>query len=166
VKTPLFGVEVPVCAHELAQIDKGTGIAMICTFGDLTDVIWWRELQLPTRAVIGRDGRLVNETPEWITTSAGKDAYAALAGLKVNQAQQKIVEQLRASGEMHGEPEKIMHPVKFYEKGDRPLEIVTSRQWYIRNGGRDENLRAALLRRGGELTWHPDLFELGRGSQR
>ena len=159
VKTPLFSVEVPVCAHELAQIDKGTGIAMICTFGDLTDVIWWRELQLPTRAVIGRDGRLVNETPEWITTSAGKDAYAALAGLKVNQAQQKIVEQLRASGEMHGEPEKIMHPVKFYEKGDRPLEIVTSRQWYIRNGGRDENLRAALLRRGGELAWNPDFMQ-------
>ncbi|NCZ67356.1 MAG: valine--tRNA ligase, partial [Acidimicrobiia bacterium] len=156
VKTPLFGVEVPVCAHELAQIDKGTGIAMICTFGDLTDVIWWRELQLPTRAVIGRDGRLVKDTPEWITTSAGKDAYAALAGLKVNQAQQKIVEQLRASGEMHGEPEKIMHPVKFYEKGDRPLEIVTSRQWYIRNGGRDEQLRNDLLARGDEMAWHPD----------
>ena len=159
VKTPLFGVEVPVCSHELAQIDKGTGIAMICTFGDLTDVIWWRELQLPTRAVIGRDGRLLAETPEWITTVAGKESYGALAGLKVNQAQTKIVELLRASGEMHGEPEKIMHPVKFYEKGDRPLEIVTSRQWYIRNGGRDEKLRAALLRRGGELTWHPDFMQ-------
>ena len=159
VKTPLFGVEVPVCSHELAQIDKGTGIAMICTFGDLTDVIWWRELQLPTRAVIGRDGRLLAETPEWITTVEGKESYGALAGLKVNQAQTKIVELLRASGEMHGEPEKIMHPVKFYEKGDRPLEIVTSRQWYIRNGGRDEKLRAALLRRGGELTWHPDFMQ-------
>ena len=159
VKTPLFGVEVPVCAHELAQIDKGTGIAMICTFGDLTDVIWWRELQLPTRAVIGRDGRLLADTPDWITSSAGKDAYATLAGLKVNQAQTKIVELLRASGEMHGEPEKIEHPVTFYEKGDRPLEIVTSRQWYIRNGGRDEKLRAALLRRGSELTWHPDFMQ-------
>ena len=159
VKTPLFGVEVPVCAHELAQIDKGTGIAMICTFGDLTDVIWWRELQLPTRAVIGRDGRLLKDTPEWISTNTGKDAYGALAGLKVNQAQQKIVELLRNSGEMHGEPEKIVHPVKFYEKGDRPLEIVTSRQWYIRNGGRDEKLRAQLLDRGSEVTWHPDFMQ-------
>ena len=159
VKTPLFGVEVPVCAHELAQIDKGTGIAMICTFGDLTDVIWWRELDLPTRAVIGRDGRFLRDTPEWITSTTGSQAYEALAGLKVNQAQAKIVEQLRASGDMHGEPEKIMHPVKFYEKGDRPLEIVTSRQWYIRNGGRDSALRADLLRRGGELTWHPDFMQ-------
>ncbi|MFM7067936.1 MAG: class I tRNA ligase family protein, partial [Actinomycetes bacterium] len=159
VKTPLFGVEVPVCSHELAQIDKGTGIAMICTFGDLTDVIWWRELQLPTRAVIGRDGRLLAETPEWITTVAGKESYGALAGLKVNQAQTKIVELLRASGEMHGEPEKIMHPVKFYEKGDRPLEIVTSRQWYIRNGGRDQELRERFLKRGTELDWHPPFME-------
>ena len=49
-RTPLFGVEVPVVAHPLAEPDKGSGIAMICTFGDLTDVTWWRELQLPTRA--------------------------------------------------------------------------------------------------------------------
>ena len=45
--------------------------------------------------------------------------------------------------------------MKFYERGDMPLEIVTSRQWYIRNGGRDAGLRAALLARGQELAWHP-----------
>ncbi len=59
VRTPLFGVEVPVVAHPLAQPDKGTGIAMVCTFGDTTDVTWWRELDLPTRSVIGRDGRFL-----------------------------------------------------------------------------------------------------------
>jgi valyl-tRNA synthetase len=53
VRTPLFGVEVEVKAHELADPEKGSGVAMICTFGDLTDVIWWRELQLPTRSVVG-----------------------------------------------------------------------------------------------------------------
>ena len=62
VRTPLYGVEVPVLAHELAQPDKGTGIAMICTFGDTTDVTWWRELNLPMRAIIGRDGRLARPT--------------------------------------------------------------------------------------------------------
>ena len=159
VKTPLFGVEVPVCAHELAQIDKGTGIAMICTFGDLTDVIWWRELNLPTRAVIGRDGRIVTDMPEWITSATGTANYTTLAGKGVKQAQTAIVEMLRLSGDMNGEPEPITHPVKFFEKGDRPLEIVTSRQWYIRNGGRDEVLRAALLKRGDELAWHPDYMQ-------
>ena len=159
VRTPLFDVEVPVVAHELAQIDKGTGIAMICTFGDLTDVIWWRELNLPTRPVIGRDGRIVADMPDWITSATGTANYAALAGKGVKQAQTAIVEMLRLSGDMNGEPEPITHPVKFFEKGDRPLEIVTSRQWYIRNGGRDEVLRGALLKRGDELAWHPDFMQ-------
>ena len=156
VRSPLFDVEVPVVAHPLAQPDKGTGIAMICTFGDLTDVIWWRELRLPTRSIIGRDGRLLADAPDGITSEHGLAAYASLAGKGVKQAQTAIVELLRESGEMLGEPRPITHPVKFFEKGDRPLEIVTSRQWYIRNGGRDDDLRHDLLARGNELTWHPD----------
>lgn len=156
VTTPLFGVEVPIVAHHLADPEKGTGIAMICTFGDVTDVTWWRELQLPTRAVVQRDGRLQAATPEWITAPAGAAAYAELAGKTVKQAQKRIVELLTESGELLGDLRPITHPVKFYERGDRPLEIVTSRQWYIRNGGRDASIREAMLRRGEELTWHPD----------
>ena len=156
VTTPLFGVEVPVLAHRLADPEKGTGIAMICTFGDTTDVTWWRELQLPTRTLIQRDGRLQTEVPAWITTPQGRAAYGELAGSTAKQAQRRIVELLRDRGELIGEPEPITHPVKFYERGDRPLEIVASRQWYIRNGGRDDDLRAALLARGDELRWHPD----------
>ena len=159
VRTPLFDVEVPVCAHELAQIDKGTGIAMICTFGDLTDVIWWRELDLPTRAIIGRDGRILTDAPEGLTDTTGLSRYAQLAGKTVKQAQAVIVEMLRESGALQAEPRAIAHPVKFFEKGDRPLEIVTSRQWYIRNGGRDENLRNALTARGNDLAWHPDFMQ-------
>ena len=155
VITPLFGVEVPVVAHPLASPEKGSGIAMICTFGDVTDVIWWRELQLPTRAIIGRDGRILEDAPEAITSDAGRAAYAELAGKTVFSAQQRIVELLEEAGVMEGEPKPITHPVKFYEKGDRPLEIVTSRQWYIANGGRDEALRAGLLERGQELDFVP-----------
>ena len=156
VRTPLFDVEVPVLAHPLAQIDKGTGIAMCCTFGDLTDVTWWRELQLPMRAIIARDGRLIADAPQVITSDRGVANYALLAGKSAKQAQTAIATMLAESGEMVGEPRPISHPVKFYEKGDRPLEIVTSRQWYIRNGGRDADLRNQLLERGAQLTWHPD----------
>jgi valyl-tRNA synthetase len=155
VVTPLFGVSVPVVAHPLAQPDKGSGIAMICTFGDVTDVIWWRELQLPTRAILGRDGRLLDEAPEAIDSEAGLAAYAEVAGKTVFAAQQRTVELLRESGELLDEPRPITHPVKFYEKGDRPLEIVTSRQWYISNGGRDEELRSSLLARGETLDFVP-----------
>ena len=73
VLTPLFGVPVPVLAHELAEPDKGSGIAMICTFGDLTDVTWWRDLGLPTRSVVGRDGRLAPApfgSPGWESVDA------------------------------------------------------------------------------------------------
>jgi valyl-tRNA synthetase len=156
VRTPIFDVEVPVVVHPLAQPDKGTGIAMVCTFGDTTDVTWWRELDLPTRSVIGRDGRIVAAEPAWLASDAAKDAFGSLAGLTVKQAQNRMVELLRESGDLHGDPRPITHPVKFYERGSRPLEIVTSRQWYIRNGGRDQDRREAFLTRGKELAWFPD----------
>ena len=159
-RTPLFDVEVPIVAHHLAQPDKGSGIAMICTFGDLTDVIWWRELNLPNRAIIGWDGRLLPEAPEAITNPAGLENFAALAGKTVFSAKQTIVEMLQASGDMVGEPKAITHPVKFFEKGDRPLEIVSTRQWYLRNGGRDEALRARLIELGKQLKFHPDFMRV------
>ncbi len=155
VRTPLFGVRVPVLAHELAQPDKGSGIAMICTFGDTTDVTWWRELDLPVRSIVARDGRLVMTAPEGVAPAP----YAELAGKTVKQAQKRIVELLAESGDLVGEPAPITHPVKFYERGDRPLEIVTSRQWYLRNGGRDTGLRKELLGRGEELVWHPGFMQ-------
>jgi valyl-tRNA synthetase len=156
VRTPVFGVEVPVLSHPLAEPDKGTGIAMVCTFGDTTDVTWWRELDLPTRNVIGRDGRFATSTPEWVSTDTGRDAYGALAGRTVRQAQAAMVDRLRETGELHGDVRPITHAVKFYERGSRPLEIVTSRQWYIRNGGRDQDRRETFLARGKELAWFPD----------
>ena len=149
VTSPLFGVEVEVKAHPLAKADKGSGIAMVCTFGDLTDVTWWRELQLPTRAIMGRDGRIIGETPDWITTEAGQRR------LRCDRRQDGLHRQgssggalLKAAELLDGEPKKIMHPVNFFEKGDKPLEVVTSRQWYIRNGGRDEERRERLIGRG------------------
>ena len=160
VKTPLFGVEVPVLAHHLAQKDKGSGIAMICTFGDVTDVIWWRELDLPNRAILGWDGRIVSEAPEIISDAKGKEVFAQLAGKTVFSAKQTIVELLQASGDMVGEPKPITHPVKFFEKGDKPLEIVSTRQWYIRNGGRDQVLREKLIELGKTLKFHPDFMRV------
>ena len=155
VTSPLFGVSVPVHAHELADPEKGSGIAMICTFGDTTDVIWWRELDLPVRAVVDRNGRLLADPPPGLDSDAGQAAYAEIAGKTINQAQARIVELLTTSGDLEGEPRPITHAVKFFEKGDRPLEIVTTRQWYIRNGGREDGLRTALVARGHELAWHP-----------
>ncbi len=153
VTSPLFGVEIPVLAHPAAEPDKGAGIAMCCTFGDLTDVTWWRELNLPTRTVIGRDGRLQAETPEWVPNA---DAYAPLAGKTTFSAREATVSALRESGDLDGDPKPTTRMANFYEKGDKPLEIVATRQWYITNGGRDDALKTRLLELGEELKWTPD----------
>jgi valyl-tRNA synthetase len=155
VTTPLFGVEVPVVSHHLAQKDKGSGIAMICTFGDVTDVVWWRELDLPNRTIIGADGRIIADPPEALVTDAARSTYAELAGKTVFSAKARVVELLRESNELLGEPKPIVHAVKFFEKGDRPLEIISTRQWYITNGARDESLREKLLQAGREINFTP-----------
>ncbi len=156
VLTPLFSVPVPVLPHQLADPDKGTGIAMICTFGDVTDVVWWRELSLPVRAVIQTNGTLRPITwgsEGWESTDpeAAARAYASLAGLSASKAQARIVELLRETGALVGDPRPITHNVKFFEKGDRPLEIVTSRQWFVHT----MNLKSTLLERGRQLRWVP-----------
>lgn len=159
VTSPLFGVEVPVLAHPAAEPDKGAGIAMCCTFGDLTDVLWWRELQLPTRSVITRSGRLQAETPEWIGSHEGMRLYdAELSGRTTFAAREAVVAALRETGDLDGEPTATQRKANFYERGEKPLEIVTSRQWYIRNGGRDADLNAALIERGREVDFHPSFM--------
>ncbi len=155
VRTPLFGVEVPVLAHHLADPAKGTGIAMVCTFGDANDITWWRELGLPARPVMGTDGRLIACPPAAITSRAGRSAYRQLAGETAVAARTRVAALLRAAGDLLGGPEPVRHAVNFYEKGSQPLEIVTTRQWYLRNGGRDPELAQALIDAGRQISWHP-----------
>jgi valyl-tRNA synthetase len=156
VLTPLFATRVPVLTHPLVEREKGTGLVMVCTFGDLTDVTWWRELSLPVRSVLGPDGRLLEVpwgTPGWESDDLGsaRESYAQMQGRTVNQARRQIVELLEASGDLVGEPTPVNRAVKFFEKGERPVEIVTSRQWFIRT----IEHRDALISRGRELKWHP-----------
>ncbi|HJL19926.1 MAG TPA: valine--tRNA ligase [Sandaracinaceae bacterium LLY-WYZ-13_1] len=162
--TPLFHAPVPIFPSELADKEKGTGILMVCTFGDQTDVTWWREQNLALRQVIGRDGRLVPVTfGEGVWESEKPElanrCYAELAGKRVGGARQAIVELLRdpegrAAGDdapLQGEPEPTDQAVKHYEKGDRPLEFITTRQWFVRLMDQKD----ALLERGAQIQWHP-----------
>lgn len=160
VTSPLFGVEVPVIAHPAAEMDKGAGIAMCCTFGDVTDVEWWRDLKLPTRSILQKNGRIVMDVPEWITSDNGRRVFEEIEGKTTFSARKIIVDELRESGDLDGEPTPTKRMTNFYEKGDKPLEIVTSRQWYLKNGGTDLALRDQLLERGRELDFHPDFMRV------
>ncbi|TCP56488.1 valyl-tRNA synthetase [Tamaricihabitans halophyticus] len=147
-RSPVFHADIPVLPHPAADPERASGIAMCCTFGDLTDVQWWRELKLPTRTVLGRNGRLLAEAPAGIDPGP----YTELAGATVTTARARVVELLREAGALLDGPRPTNRPVKFYEKGERPLEIVSSRQWFIRTLAH----REALLSRGTELRWHPE----------
>jgi valyl-tRNA synthetase len=167
--TPLFHAPVPIFPSELADKEKGTGILMVCTFGDQTDVQWWREQKLALRQVVGRDGRLVPVTfGEGVWQSEKPEVanryYAELAGKSVAGARKAIVELLRdpegrAAGDdapLQGEPKPTEQAVKHYEKGDRPLEFITTRQWFVRLMDKKD----ALLERGEHIGWHPDFMRL------
>src|SRR5215218_4233813 len=118
VETPLFGVRVPVRPHPLADPEKGSGVAMICTFGDVTDVVWWRELSLPVRAILQPNGTLRPVTwgePGWAADdpAAAQRHYDQLAGLSAAKARTRIVELLRESADLTADPRPITHVVKF-----------------------------------------------------
>jgi valyl-tRNA synthetase len=163
--SPLFKVPVPIFPSELADPAKGTGILMVCTFGDQTDVLWWREQKLALRQIIGLDGRLEPVTYggpgyESLDPALANQYYGELAGKKLAAAREQIVGMLRdvkgsATGKgapLQKEPEKIEHPVKFYEKGERPLEFLSTRQWFVRLLDK----KADLLAKGAEIEWRPE----------
>jgi valyl-tRNA synthetase len=157
--SPLFDVKVPVFGSELVNPEKGTGILMVCTFGDQTDVQWWREQKLPLRQVIGRDGRLQPVTfgtegfPSQ-SPDAANEVYQKIVGKTVKQAQKAIVEILQSTGALKNPPKPIQHAVKFYEKGDRPVEILTTRQWFVKLVDKREK----IIEYGSRIKWHPEFM--------
>jgi valyl-tRNA synthetase len=168
--TPGYRVRVPILAHHLAEPQKGTGAVMVCTFGDATDVMWWQELGLSTRMILGRDGRLLPigwGSPGWesLDAVAAQEVHGRLAGLTTEAAKEAIVPLLagpEAADDgtglppLAGPPGPVTQQVKFYEKGDRPLEILLTRQWFIRLLDKKE----ALLEQGRKVRWRPDFMRL------
>ncbi len=170
VTTPLFRVPVPVHGSDLVEPDKGTGAVMVCTFGDATDVEWWRAWDLPLRQVVGRDGRMApvdfSATPASHDPEAAARAYAPLEGRTLGEARALVVAALRdpaaaahagGGAPLLAEPRFIEHAVKYYEKGDAPLEFVPTRQWFVNLLDRVPE----LLEAGARVRWHPD-FTHGR----
>jgi valyl-tRNA synthetase len=163
--SPVYRVPVPIFPTELADPEKGTGVLMVCTFGDQTDVQWWREESLPLRQVLGRDGLIVEhrygaEGWESNDPDLANANYAEIVGKRVNQARRIVVEQLREASNsaledggapLKGEPRPLKHAVRFYEKGDSPLEYLTNRQWFVRLLDKKDE----LIERGRQITWHP-----------
>ncbi|MBY0358686.1 MAG: valine--tRNA ligase [Candidatus Obscuribacterales bacterium] len=162
--TPLFRVPVPIFPSELVDPEKGTGILMVCTFGDATDVHWWREHKLKLRQVIGRDGRFIpvqfgSDGWESRDAEAANRYYQDVCGKTIKAAQKVVVDMLSSltpKSAIVEEPKPIEHSVKFFEKGDRPLEFTTTKQWFVRLLDKKDD----LLAKGDEIAWYPDYMRL------
>ena len=182
--TPVFFAKVPIFPSDKADPEKGTGILMVCTFGDQTDVEWWRENNLELKQALDRNGRIrpMEYGTEWTAIEGEEERarrnFAELVGLRVNQAKRKVVELLQdpansatlrpfdrlrtpqaqdgepARAPLQGEPKPITHPVRFFEKGDNPLEYITSRQWFVRLLDKKDGLQ----QKGEEVRWRPDFM--------
>jgi valyl-tRNA synthetase len=163
--TPLFKARVPILPAEHADPEKGSGILMVCTFGDAMDVEWWKKSGLPPKQIISLKGQMKDieygVAPfESADPALARENYRALAGLDVRKAKKVIAEMLAQPGTaadgvgaaLQGEPRPITHPVKFYEKGDRPLEFITTRQWFVKTLAHKEE----LLAQGRKIQWHPE----------
>lgn len=165
--TPLFRVPVPIFPSELADPEKGSGILMVCTFGDQTDVLWWREEKLALRQILGKAGRLeaiTYGTPEYPskTPAVANAYYAQLVGQNVKQAKAAIVGLLRdpkgsatgTAAPLQGEPVPVDQSVKYFEKGERPLEFLSTRQWFVRLMEKKQD----LLKSGETIHFHPSFM--------
>ncbi|WP_342270535.1 valine--tRNA ligase [Rickettsia endosymbiont of Orchestes rusci] len=137
--TPLFDVKVPLLADPLVQPDKGTGLVMCCTFGDQTDITWWKTHKLPLKIIITKKG--IIDFPH--------DSIQ-IDGLKIKEAREKIINILKEQNLLIKQVD-ITHTVKCAERSGAPLEILTVPQWFVRTIDHKEE----LLKRANELNWHP-----------
>lgn len=159
--TALFNVEVPIIADERVQMDKGTGFVQCCTFGDLTDIEWWKEHQLPLRVIVGRDGLLRDMdamgSASWPSRNPDQaKAYTAeLTGMHVRKAKTKIVELLKEQGLVRDE-QNVMQMMPCAERSGSPLEIIVTPQWMVRVLDKKQQ----LLDKGRAMQWHPDYMRL------
>lgn len=150
VITPL-GVKVPIFADDKVDKEKGTGFVMCCTFGDQTDIEWWKKFNLNLRIILNEVGRLDLK----VVKDLINEKYLVLDGLKVKEAREKILELLKEDGFIFKEPEKIIHPVKIGERSKTPIEFLITKQWFIKV----LDIKEELHKKASEINWCPKWME-------
>ncbi|MDP4709209.1 MAG: valine--tRNA ligase [Rickettsiaceae bacterium] len=155
--SPLFGVRVPLLADDMVDPEKGTGLVMCCTFGDQTDIIWWRKHNLPTKIIFSKSGTIepIEFDQNCTDLTAANKVAKEIIGLKIKDARSKIIELLKVEGLLLEQVEKSQ-TVKCAERSGAPLEILTTPQWFVRSIEHKE----ALLERSDELNWFPQSMKI------
>ncbi len=155
--TPLFKVKVPFIADDAVEIEKGTGLVMCCTFGDTTDLMWWKKHKLPLRIIISKDGKII--APDLgnasLDLATANQYLAQITGLKIKEAREKILNLLTEQNYLIAQ-KPITHTVKCAERSGAPLEILTTPQWFIKS----LEHKQALLQKSAELNWYPKSMKI------
>ena len=134
---PVIDVEVPIMADEKVAIDKGTGVVMCCTFGDQTDIEWWKKYNLPLKYIFTDDGRIIDDVPNY-------------GGLKIKEARKRIIEDLQNGGFIV-KIEELEHDVQTHERCGKEVEYSVMKQWFIDTMNHKED----FLKIGNEIHWYP-----------
>ena len=151
--TPLFNVIVPIIADERVEVEKGTGLVMCCTFGDTTDIDWWRDHKLPTRIILNKYGKLDLTQANWLDQ---KHNYMEdLQSLKAKAAREKILELLKADNKIVKQTE-FTHTVKCAERSGANLEILVTSQWFIKL----LDIKQELLSQADKCNWNPSYMKV------
>ncbi|MFH1311019.1 MAG: valine--tRNA ligase [Nanoarchaeota archaeon] len=135
-KVPLFNYEVPIFADKSADMEKGTGAMMICSYGDKFDVDALKRLKLEPRIVINYDGTMKEERYK---------------GLKIKEAKAKILQDLKSKGLIINS-EKISHVVNVHDKCGTEIEFLPTDQWFIKILDKKKE----FLEYGKRIKWHPE----------
>ncbi len=135
---PVIDEEVPILADDKVAIDKGTGVVMCCTFGDQTDIEWWKKYNLPLKNIFTEDGRIV-------------DSVKNYGGLKIKEARAKIIEDFKEAGYLVKQ-EELEHEVQTHERCGKEVEYTVMKQWFIDI----MNHKKDFIEIGNQIKWYPD----------
>ena len=134
---PVIDVDVPIIADEKVDAEKGTGVVMCCTFGDQTDIEWWKKYNLPLKSIFTNDGHIVNSVEKY-------------GGLSIKDARKQIIEDLETQGYLV-KTEELEHEVQVHERCGKEVEYSVMKQWFIDI----MNHKKDFLKIGEEINWYP-----------
>ena len=135
-KVPLFNQEVPILEDKSAEIDKGTGVLMICSYGDRFDVDAINRHKLNPKIILEKNGTLNIEK---------------YRGLKIKDARKKILEDLKKEG-LIKEQKEINHVLNCHDKCGTGIEFLPTEQWFIKILDKKDK----LIAQGNKINWYPE----------
>lgn len=138
---PLFNFSVPILEDKRADVTKGTGIVMCCTFGDQTDMEWQKAHNLEIKEAITKDGRM-------------SDLAGKYKGMRIKEARRAIIEDLKKENLLLKQ-ERIKHAVNVHERCGVAIEFIKTKQWFVKY----LDLKKQMLKWGENLNWHPDYMK-------